>query len=94
MEGQSEEFGLVVVAGVLLLGLALGAINGTLVVVTRVPDIVVTLAMSFVWAGCALLVLKTPGGDCGRLAAPAHPADRSASTASPRRPSCWSSSWA
>ncbi len=29
---------------------------------TRVPDIVVTLAMSFVWAGCALLVLKTPGG--------------------------------
>ncbi len=30
--------------------------------VTRVPDIVVTLAMSFVWAGCALLVLKTPGG--------------------------------
>ena len=31
-------------------------------VITRVPDIVVTLAMSFVWAGCALLVLKTPGG--------------------------------
>ncbi|MBE0528221.1 MAG: ABC transporter permease, partial [Thermoleophilia bacterium] len=27
-----------------------------------VPDIVVTLAMLFVWAGCALLVLKTPGG--------------------------------
>jgi len=63
MEGQSEEYGLIVIAGVLLLGLALGAINGTLVVVTRVPDIVVTLAMSFVWAGCALLVLKTPGGD-------------------------------
>jgi ribose transport system permease protein len=63
MEGQSEEFGLVVIAGVLLLGLALGGVNGILVVVTRVPDIVVTLAMSFVWAGCALLVLKTPGGD-------------------------------
>ena len=63
MKGQSEEFGIaVVVIGVLLLGLALGAINGGLVVVTRVPDIVVTLAMSFVWAGCALLVLKTPGG--------------------------------
>ena len=30
--------------------------------VTRVPDIVVTLAMAFVWAGCALLVLNTPGG--------------------------------
>jgi ribose transport system permease protein len=47
---------------VLLLGLVLGAINGGVVVITRVPDIVVTLAMSFVWAGIALLVLKTPGG--------------------------------
>jgi ribose transport system permease protein len=62
MKGQSEEFGVAVVLGVLLLGLLLGAINGSLVVLTRVPDIVVTLAMSFVWAGCALLVLRTPGG--------------------------------
>ena len=62
MKGQSEEIGVVVVVGVLLLGILLGAINGALVVVTRVPDIVVTLAMSFVWAGAALLVLKTPGG--------------------------------
>jgi len=45
-----------------LLGLVLGTINGGLVVVTRVPDIVVTLAMSFVWAGFALLVLARPGG--------------------------------
>jgi ribose transport system permease protein len=62
MKDQSDAFGLLVVIGVLLLGILLGAINGTLVVVTKVPDIVVTLAMSFVWAGCALLVLKTPGG--------------------------------
>jgi ribose transport system permease protein len=62
MKGQSEEFGVAVVLGVIVLGLVLGAINGTLIVLTRVPDIVVTLAMSFVWAGCALLVLKTPGG--------------------------------
>ncbi len=62
MKGQPEEFAVVVVVGVLLLGLVLGAVNGGVVVVTRVPDIVVTLAMSFVWAGCALLVLKTPGG--------------------------------
>jgi ribose transport system permease protein len=62
MNDQPEEFGVVVVVGVLLLGLALGLVNGSLVVLTRVPDIVVTLAMSFVWAGCALLVLKTPGG--------------------------------
>jgi ribose transport system permease protein len=62
MKGQPEEFGVAVVLGVLLLGLALGAVNGGLVVLTRVPDIVVTLAMSFVWAGCALLVLTRPGG--------------------------------
>ena len=62
MLGQSEGFGVAVVIGVLALGLVLGAINGALVVVTRVPDIVVTLAMSFVWAGCALLVLNRPGG--------------------------------
>src|SRR5262245_15326684 len=62
MQNQSEAFGVGVVIGVLVLGILLGAINGSLVVFTRVPDIVVTLAMSFVWAGCALLVLKTPGG--------------------------------
>jgi len=62
MKGQGEEFGVAVVLAVLLLGILIGAINGSLVVLTRVPDIVVTLAMSFVWAGCALLVLKSPGG--------------------------------
>jgi ribose transport system permease protein len=62
MKGQPEEFGIAVVIGVLLLGLVLGAINGSLVVITRVPDIIVTLAMGFVWAGFALLVIKTPGG--------------------------------
>ena len=82
MKGQSEEFGVGVVLGVLLLGLVLGAINGGLVVVTRVPDIVVTLAMSFVWAGCALLVLKTPGGASAALAqGPGHAA-RSATSGS------------
>lgn len=62
MNGQSEAASVAIVLGVLLLGLVVGAINGGVVVLTRVPDIVVTLAMSFVWAGCALLVLKTPGG--------------------------------
>ena len=62
MKGQPEEFAVAVVLGVLVLGLVLGVINGVLVVITRVPDIVVTLAMSFVWAGAALLVLHTPGG--------------------------------
>lgn len=62
MKGQSEQFSVAIVIGVLLLGLLLGAVNGALVVITRVPDIVVTLAMSFVWAGCALLVRSSPGG--------------------------------
>ena len=62
MKDQPEEFAVAVVLGMLVLGLLLGAINGGLVVLTRVPDIVVTLAMLFVWAGCALLVLPTPGG--------------------------------
>jgi ribose transport system permease protein len=62
MQGQSDAFGVAVVVGVLVVGLGLGAINGTLVVLTKVPDIVVTLAMSFVWAGFALLVRSAPGG--------------------------------
>lgn len=50
------------VAITLMLGLAMGMINGGLIVVTRVPDIVVTLAMLFVWEGTALLILNAPGG--------------------------------
>lgn len=62
MKGATDEASVAIVLGVLVLGLVLGGINGGLVVITRVPDIVVTLAMSFVWAGAALLVLRTPGG--------------------------------
>jgi ribose transport system permease protein len=56
------ELSIPIVIAVMLIGLLIGAINGVLVVVSRVPDIVVTLAMLFVWAGAALLVLGTPGG--------------------------------
>jgi ribose transport system permease protein len=62
MKGQSEEVAVAIVLATLLLGLLFGAVNGTLIVLTRVPDIVVTLAMSFVWGGLALIVLKTPAG--------------------------------
>lgn len=47
-------------------GALMGAINGGLVVVTRVPDIVVTLAMLFVWEGTALLILNSPGGSIAK----------------------------
>jgi ribose transport system permease protein len=50
MNGASEEFAVLVVPFVIL------------IVVTRVPDIVVTLATLFVLQGAALLVLEAPGG--------------------------------
>jgi ribose transport system permease protein len=53
---------LLIAALVLVAAAAAGAFNGLLVVVSRVPDIVVTLAMSFVWGGVALLILNKPGG--------------------------------
>jgi len=62
MEDRGEGYAVFVIIFVLLLGALLGAINGSLIVVTRVPDIVVTLAMLFIWAGVALIVLKSPGG--------------------------------
>lgn len=62
MQGQSEEFGIVAVVLVLLMGLGVGTINGLSVVLTRVPDIVVTLAFFFIWEGAALMVLDHPGG--------------------------------
>ncbi|GAC1515199.1 MAG: ABC transporter permease [Chloroflexota bacterium] len=40
----------------------LGACTGFVITLSRVPDIIVTLATSFVWYGLALLVLPTPGG--------------------------------
>ena len=62
LDGQGDGVAILLVLGVLALGLLVGAVNGSLIVVTRVPDIVVTLAMSFVWAGTTLLVLDSPGG--------------------------------
>ncbi len=62
MDNASDGQAVLAVAAVLVLGLAMGALNGALIVVTRVPDIVVTLAMLFVWQGVALLILNAPGG--------------------------------
>jgi ribose transport system permease protein len=51
-------FSLAVVAGAAFVG----AITGLTIVVTRVADIIVTLAMLFVLGGLALAVLQVPGG--------------------------------
>ena len=62
MDGQGEAFGIVAVVAILAMGIGVGAINGLAVVLTRVPDIVVTLAFFFIWEGAALIVLDAPGG--------------------------------
>jgi ribose transport system permease protein len=62
MAGATDGQSALVVVFVLALGAAMGAINGSLIVITRVPDIVVTLSMLFVWQGVALLILNAPGG--------------------------------
>lgn len=54
--------GVPAIAITLAVGVVMGLINGSLIVITRVPDIVVTLAMLFVWQGTALLILNSPGG--------------------------------
>jgi ribose transport system permease protein len=60
---SAPELSVPIVVLVLLIGILIGLVNGALVVISRVPDIVVTLSMLFVWAGAALLVLPTPGGE-------------------------------
>ena len=40
----------------------IGAVNGLIVVVSRVPDVIVTLTTGFIWGGVALLILEKPGG--------------------------------
>jgi ribose transport system permease protein len=62
MQGHDFQTSLVVALAVLVGGTAAGALNGVIALRTRVPDIVVTLAMSFVWGGVALLILPKPGG--------------------------------
>ena len=39
-----------------------GGLTGAVITLTRVPDIIVTLATSFVWAGVALQIMPIPGG--------------------------------
>jgi len=60
MVGHDLGYSIAASVAVLLAVTLAGAINGLIIVVTRVPDIVVTLATSFIWAGVALLVLAKP----------------------------------
>ena len=62
MEHHDFKTSILVSALVLIGGTSAGTLNGVIALRTRVPDIVVTLAMSFVWGGVALLILPRPGG--------------------------------
>src|SRR5699024_8663369 len=46
----------------LVLGILAYVAMGALIHVRRLPAIVITLGASFVWLGCALLLLPSPGG--------------------------------
>ncbi len=62
MEGQPvgvvAAIGLALVVGVALLN----AFTGFIINLSGVPDIVVTLATSYIWSGLALWILPSPGG--------------------------------
>jgi ribose transport system permease protein len=59
-----QDLGTVVLVAVLVVAVAmvLSGLIGTVAVVSGVPDIVVTLAASFILGGLALIVLDGPGG--------------------------------
>jgi ribose transport system permease protein len=62
MERAGFSTALVIAFALMGLGFLVGAVNGGLITASGIPDIVVTLAMSFVWAGVALVVMGQPGG--------------------------------
>jgi ribose transport system permease protein len=47
---------------ILLLTALASAFTGVIITLTRIPDIVVTLGMLFVWQGVALWIMEIPGG--------------------------------
>ena len=59
-----KPFGPVVLVAFLVIGMsvALSALTGWVITTSGVPDIVITLATSFVWTGLAILILGGPGG--------------------------------
>jgi ribose transport system permease protein len=62
MEGRSFEECIVIAIGVLVITVTLSSIMWWIIAVSGIPDIVVTLAASFSYAGLALWVLPGPGG--------------------------------
>jgi ribose transport system permease protein len=61
---EDQPLGVVfLIAVALIVGLGLlNALTGYVISISGVPDIVVTLAASFIWSGLALWILPSPGG--------------------------------
>ena len=62
MDGQSFPTTLAIALLVIVLATALNGVVGWVITVSKVPDIVATLATLFIFSGVALLVLPSPGG--------------------------------
>jgi len=62
MENGSFSRALLLSLAVLFVGAGMGAVNGLIIVFSRVPDVVATLTTGFMWGGVALLILEKPGG--------------------------------
>src|SRR6516165_7722281 len=62
MEKASFGQSLLLPVAVLFAAAATGALNGLIVVLSRIPDVVATLTTGFIWGGVALVILEKPGG--------------------------------
>lgn len=61
---DEQPFGIVllIALGIIIALGFLNAFTGYIINISGVPDIVVTLATSYIWSGVALLILPSPGG--------------------------------
>ena len=62
MEKASFGQSLLLAVAVLIVGAAIGVLNGLIVILSRIPDVVATLTSGFIWGGVALVILEKPGG--------------------------------
>jgi ribose transport system permease protein len=62
VQAVSYRYSLLLAVLLIVGGFLAGALTGTLITVSGVPDIVVTLAMLFFYGGLALYILEVPGG--------------------------------
>ena len=61
---DGEPMGVVILIALMMIVVValLGALTGLVITTSGVPDIVVTLATSYIWSGLALYILPSPGG--------------------------------